>query len=170
MNTDKTLEEKFAANRNDYPIWYYKQIKEIDVEDVIFNLLKETFVVELNGKKIVMTFGKNRNHEIGCTQSCDEGLDYTSYKTIRKAFSEGKWFRITEEDTSDEFKDEYIIKEAERKRIAKRKARIDVLSKSISMLDEIPQKEKDKYISGLQNMSDDELEKLTESLFNKFNK
>lgn len=44
------------------------------------------------------------------------------------------------------------------------------LSKSISMLDEIPQKEKDKYISGLQNMSDDELEKLTESLFSKFSK
>lgn len=168
MNTDKTLMEKFATNRHDYPIWYYKQIEEIDVEDVIFNLLKETFVVELNGKKIVMTFGKNRKHEIGCTQSCDEGLDYTSYKTIRKAFTEGKWFRITEEDTSDEFKERYKIKEAERKRTSMRKGRIDILSNAISMLETISQEEKDRHITGLQDMSDDELEKLMEVLFNKF--
>jgi len=165
MNTDKTLREKFGDNLHDYPIWYYKQLKEIDVEDVIFNLLKETFVVEINGKKIVMTFGKNKKHEIGCTQSCDEGLEYTSYKTIRRAFTEGKWFRITEEDTTDDFKEDYKIKEAERKRILIREVSIDILINAINMLTSISKEEKDRRIVGLQGMSDTELGKLTESLF-----
>ena len=165
MNTDETLREKFGANLHDYPIWYYKQIEKIDVEDVIFNLLKETFVIEINSKKIVMTFGKNRKHEIGCTQSCDEGLEYTSYKTIRKAFTEGKWFRITEEDTTDEFKEEYKIKEAERKRISIREVSIDILINAINMLTSISKEEKDRRIVGLQGMNDNELGKLTESLF-----
>lgn len=170
MNTDKTLREKFGANIHDYPIWYYKQIEEIDVDDVIFNLLKETFIVELNGKKIVMTFGKNRKHEIGCSQSCHEGLDYTSYETIRKAFTEGKWFRITEEDTTNEFKEEYKIKEEEKEKISLREFRIDILTNAINKIKSFTQEEKDSHITGLQNMSDDELEKLTDSLFNTFKK
>lgn len=170
MNTDKTLREKFGANLHDYPIWYYKQIEEIEVEDVIFNLLKETFVVELNGKKIVMTFGKNRKHEIGCTQSCNEGLDYTSYKTIRKAFTEGKWFRITEEDTTGEFKEDYKNKEAERKRISMREGRIDILATAIDMITSIPKEERDKHIAGLRDMNDNELEKLSDILFSKLKK
>lgn len=170
MNTDKTLKEKWIATMHDYPVWYYKQIEEIKVEDVIFNLLKETFVVELNNKKVVMTFGKNRKHEIGCTQSCDEGLDYTSYDTIGKAFTEGKWFRITKIDTTDEFKKNYKIKEAERKRVSIREGRIDILTNAISMIESIPQEERDRYIVELQNMSDDELGKLTKSLFDKFKK
>lgn len=165
MNTDKTLIDKFGSNLHDYPIWYYKQLKKIDVEDVIFNLLKETFVVEINSKKIVMTFGKNKKHEIGCTQSCDEGLDYTSYKTIRKAFVEGKWFRITEEDTTDEFKKECKIKEAERKRISIREMKIDILTNAINMTTSISKETKDGHIAGLKNMSDAELNELTESLF-----
>lgn len=170
MNTDKTLTEKFIANRYDYPIWYYKEIEEIEVDDVIFNLLKETFVVELNNKKIVMTFAKNRKHEIGCTQSCNEGLDYTSYKTIRKAFTEGKWFRITEIDTTDEFKEDYKIKEAERKRVSIREERIAILTNAISMIESIPQEERNKHTAELQDMSDDELKKLIQSLFDKFKK
>lgn len=168
MNTDKTLRDKFVSNMNNYPIWYYKQLKKIDVDDVIFNLLRETFVVELNGKKIVMTFGKNRKHEIGCTQSCNEGLDYTSYKTIRKAFTEGKWFRITDEDTTDKFKEEFKIKEAERKRIKMRKSTIDILTRAIDMVKVISQEEKNRQIAGLKDMSDDELKELCEYLFSKF--
>lgn len=165
INTDKTLREKFGNNLHDYPIWYYKQLEKIDVEDVIFNLLKETFVVELHDKKIVMTFGKNKKHEIGCTQSCDEGLDYTSYNTIRKAFTEGKWFRITEENTTDEFKEEYKIKESERKRMSTREVNIGILTNIISRIESIPQEERDRHITGFQNMSDAELNELTELLF-----
>ena len=170
MNTDKTLREKFVDNIDGYPIWYYKQIEKIEVDDVIFNLLKETFIVELNDKKIVMTFGKNRKHEIGCTQSCNEGLDYTSYKTIRKAFTEGKWFRVLEEDTTDEFKEEYKVKEAERERISMRETRIDLLTTAIDKVSSVSKEERDKHIAGLQDMSDEELESLTEYLFSKFKK
>lgn len=158
INTDKTLREKFGNNLHNYPIWYYKQLEKIDVEDVIFNLLKETFVVELHDKKIVMTFGKNKKHEIGCTQNCNEGLDYTSYKTIRKV-------RITEEDTTDEFKEEYKIKETERKRISTREVNIGILTNIISKIESIPQEERDRHIIGFQNMNDDELNELIESLF-----
>lgn len=165
MNTDTTLREKFGSNLHDYPIWYYKQLEKIDVEDVIFNLLKETFVVEIDDKKIVITFGTNRKHEIRCTQSCDEGLDYTSYKAIRKAFTEGKWFGITEEDTTEEFKEEYKVKEAERKRILMRETNISILTNAISKIESISQEERDRHISGLQSMNDDELNELTESLF-----
>lgn len=51
MNTDKTLREKFGSTINDYPIWFYKELEEVDISYVIFNLLKETFVVEINNKK-----------------------------------------------------------------------------------------------------------------------
>jgi len=146
-------------------VWYCKQIEEVEVDEVIFNLLKETFIVELNNKKIEMTFGKNRKYEIGCTQSCNEGLDYTSYKIIRKAFKEGKWFRITEIDTTDEFKEDYKIKEAERERISMREVRINILTNAINKIESISQVEKDRHIVRLQSMNDDELKNLTESLF-----
>lgn len=167
MNTDKTLRDKFASNIDGYPVWYYKQIKEIEVDDVIFNLLKETFVVELNGKKIVMTFGKNRKHEIGCTQSCNEGLDYTSYKTIRKAFTEGKWFRITEEDTTDEFKEQYNIDKDERYRQEERKFMIDMLNRAVE-LSEVDDATKEKHYQEIKLMSDEKLKELTEILFSQF--
>lgn len=170
MNTDKTLKEQFTSNTSDYPIWYYKQLEEIEVEDVIFNLLKETFVVELNNKKIVMTFGKNRKHEIGCAQSCDEGLDYTSYETIRKSFTEGKWFRVTGEDTSDEFKKDYRDKESERRRLSMRESRINILEKAIGIIPSISIDEKSTFISALQDMTDDDLKELTEAFFSKFKK
>lgn len=111
MNTDKTLRQMFIDNSNkEYPIWYYKEIKPVSIDYVVFNLLKETFVVKLNNKKVVITFGKNKNNEIGSSQSCDEGLDYTSFECINKAFKNGEWYRITENDTTQDFKDDYIKK------------------------------------------------------------
>src|SRR5574344_2428759 len=130
MNTDKTLNETFYNNyKNEYPIWYYKKLEEIDVDDVIFNLLKYNFVVELNGKKISITFGKNENDEIGTTQFCEEGLDYTSYETINRAFKEGKWFKVTNRNTSKEFKAEFEKKRSERLKKEYREAMIFMLSR-----------------------------------------
>lgn len=130
MNTDKTLNETFYNNyKNEYPIWYYKKLEEIDVDDVIFNLLKYNFVVELNGKKISITFGKNENDEIGTTQVCEEGLDYTSYETINKAFREGKWFKVTNKDTTNKFKTEFEKKRSERLKKEHREAMIFMLSR-----------------------------------------
>lgn len=130
MNTDKTLNETFYNNyKSEYPVWYYKKLEEIDVDDVIFNLLKYNFVVELNGKKISITFGKNENDEIGTTQACEEGLDYTSYETINKAFREGKWFKITNKDTTKKFKTEFEKKRSERLKKEYREAMIFMLSR-----------------------------------------
>lgn len=168
MNTGKTLTEKFSSRVHDYPIWFYKKLQEIEVDEVIFYLLKETFVVELNGKKIEMTFGKNRKHEIGCTQSCNEGLDYTSYKTIRKAFTEGKWFRVTDEDTTDEFKEDYKVQEAERERMSLREGRIDILTRAIEMLKSVSESEKSRLIADLYDQTDEELKNLTDMLFSSF--
>lgn len=168
MNTDKTLKEKFGSTINDYPIWFYKELDEVDISYVIFNLLKETFVVELDNKKIVMTFGKNRKHEIGCTQSCHEGLDYTSYTTIEKAFKEGKWFILSDNDTSDSFKEEYIKDLEEKQKIELRNGRIDILSSVIEKIPNTSDEEKLKTIESLKNMSDEELENLTDRLFKSF--
>ena len=130
MNADKTLNETFYNNyKNEYPIWYYKKLEEIDVDDVIFNLLKYNFVVELNGKKISITFGKNENDEIGTTQSCEEGLDYTSYETISRSFKEGKWFKVTNKDTTKKFKTEFEKKRSERLKKEHREAMIFMLSR-----------------------------------------
>lgn len=170
MNTDKTLREKFGSNINDYPVWFYKELEEVDISYVIFNLIKETFVVELNNKKIVMTFGKNRKHEIGCTQSCHEGLDYTSYTTIEKAFKEGKWFILSDKDTSDSFKEQYIKDTEERQKIELRNARIDILSSAIDRVPNTSDEEKRNAIDSLKDMSDEELEKLTDRLFKNFKK
>ena len=70
--------------------------------------------MELNGKKISIIFGKNENDEIGTTQMCEEGLDYTSYETISRSFKEGKWFKVTNRNTSKEFKEEFEKKRSER--------------------------------------------------------
>ena len=130
MNTDETLNETFYNNyKNEYPIWYYKELDEIDVDEVIFNLLKYNFVVELNGKKISITFGKNKNDEIGTTQACEEGLDYTSYETINRAFKEGRWFKVTNRSTSKEFKAEFEKKRSERLKKEYREAMIFMLSR-----------------------------------------
>lgn len=129
MNTDKTLNDTFYNNyKNKYPIYYYKELEEINVDDVIFNLLKYNFVVELNGKKISITFGKNENDEIGTTQACEEGLDYTSYETISRSFKEGKWFKVTNRNTSEEFKVEFEKKRLERLKKEHREAMIFMLS------------------------------------------
>ena len=130
MNTDKTLNETFYNNyKSEYPVWYYKELEEIDIDDVIFNLLKYNFVVELNGKKIIIIFRKNRNNEIGTTQFCEEGLDYTSYETINRAFKEGEWFKVTNRNTSKEFKAEFEKKRSERLKKEYREAMIFMLSR-----------------------------------------
>lgn len=109
MNTDKTLNEKFIEKK-DCPIWYYKELKEVDIDYVIWNLLKETFVVEINGSKHEITFGKNRKGEIGQYIRYDDikSSNLNSYKVVEKGFREGKWFIITDIDTSNEFKSNYM--------------------------------------------------------------
>lgn len=57
MNTEETINKKFVE-RNEYPIWYYKELESVDVDYVIWNLLKKKFVVETEGSKHEILFGK----------------------------------------------------------------------------------------------------------------
>ena len=108
MNTDKTLTEEFTKH-NEHPIWYYKELKSVDISYVIFYLLKEPFVVDIYGSKHEVIFGKNRKGEIGqCIRYDDiENSNLCSFEVVNKGFIEGKWFVITDIDTSDDFKSEY---------------------------------------------------------------
>lgn len=165
MNTDKTLNETFYNNhKSEYPIWYYKRLEEIDVDDVIFNLLKYNFVVELNGKKISITFGKNENDEIGTTQACEEGLDYTSYETINKAFREGKWFKVTNKDTTKKFKTEFEKKRSERLKKEHREAMIFMLSRLTKGYKGMTREELEEELS---EWSDEDLEKVVNKISDK---
>lgn len=157
MNTDKTIRDKFVSHK-EYPIWYYKELKEVDAYYVIFNLLKETFVVELENKRIEMTFGKNRKHEIGCTQSCSDGLDYTSYETVNRAFKNGKWFIITKDNTNEDFKNEYIKDKEIKDRANLRQINIDILRNGILSIKDIDNCRKNELIKDLNNKTDVELE------------
>lgn len=157
MNTDKTLEEKFCEKKDKYPIWYYKKLESVDIDYVIFNLLKETFVVELNNKKIVITFGKNKKGEIGSTQSCEEGLDFTSYECINKSFTKGKWFKILDEETTDDFKQKYRKEKEERDALAFRKFNIEILTKLINSNPDLSDATKQSKIEELSSISDEEL-------------
>lgn len=165
MNTDKILNNTFYNNyKSEYPIYYYKELEEIDVDDVIFNLLKYNFVVELNGKKISMTFGKNENDEIGTTQFCEEGLDYTSYETINRAFKEGEWFKVTNRNTSKEFKAEFEKKRSERLKKEHREAMIFMLSR---LGDGYKGKTTEELEEMLREWSDKDLEKVVNKISDK---
>lgn len=168
MNTDKTLTNVFCENKK-YPIWYFKEIKETNISYVIYNLLKETFVVEINKRKIVMTFGKNRKHEIECTQSCDDGLEFTSYETIEKAFREGKWFVITDKDTTEEFKEQYKVYKEGKVRKEEREFMIDMLNRAVE-LSKADDETKEKHYQEIKLMNDKKLKELTEILFSSFKK
>ena len=117
MNTDKTLRNKFYLSRNGIKYnLLKKKMREIDVDDVIFYLLKYSFMVDINGSKYDITFGINKDGEIGFSQTYYPNSEQlTSYEITRKAFREGKWFYLTDKDlTEDEFKEnQNIIKELE---------------------------------------------------------
>ena len=61
MNTDKTLTQEFI-NNNKYPIWFYKKLKEVNIDYVIAYMLTAKFVVDIEGEKYEITFGKNKKH------------------------------------------------------------------------------------------------------------
>ena len=166
MNTDKTINEEFLK-REEYPVWYYKKLEEIKVDDVIWDLLKETFVVEIEGVKHEITFGKNRKGEIGeCIKYNDiKNSNLCSFEVVDKGFREGKWFRITELDTTKEFKVAY---EEEKKRYDRselekwyREALINIVNDSKDISD----KTKQIFIEEIKNISYTRLEELVKSLF-----
>lgn len=170
MNNDKTLTEKFI-DKKDYPIWYYKELKEVDVDYVIWSLLKETFVVEIDGSKHEITFGKNRKSEIGqCIRYDDvKNSSLTSYKVVEKGFREGKWFTISDIDTSDEFKTNYRDRKAKYEKEEMKQWYKQVLSNVVKDNKELNVEKRNNFLQQIEDSSYEELENLVSILIKKQN-
>ena len=112
MNTDKTLTQKFCT-KEDYPIWYYKQLYEVNIDYVITYMLTDniSFVVDIQGDKYEIMFGKNKKNEIGQNIRYGDMIPKdrfrTSYKVINDAFKYGTWYIIDDKDTTKEYKSNY---------------------------------------------------------------
>ena len=167
INTDKTLNNNFIE-RNEHPIWYYKQLESVEVDYVIAYLLKDKFVVEIDGSKHEVTFGHNKKENyIGqCIKYDDiKNSKLTSYKVVRKGFIEGKWFIITNKDTTDEFKHDYDKRKAEYHKQETEKWYRQGLTNVIKEHKDLNENQKNKCIEEIANASYEELESLMDSLF-----
>jgi hypothetical protein len=161
MNTDKTIKDKFV-DISDKPIWYYKELNPVSIDYVIFYLLKEHFVVDINGSKHEITFGKNRKGEIGQCIRYDDitNSNLCSYEVIQKGFREGTWFIITDIDTSNEFKNDYDKRKELHTKESTKEMYKSMLKSAISEIKDLSEMQKEKHIKELENSSYEELEKL----------
>lgn len=169
MNDDKTLDKKFIE-RTKHPIWYYKELQEVDVDYVIAYLLKETFIVDIDGSKHEITFGHNKKENyVGQCIKYDEikNSKLTSYKVIQKGFREGKWFIVTENDTSDEFKIDYDKRKVQHMREETESWYKKVLSNVIKSKEDLDTKRKDILIQQIEDSSYEELDTLMHTLMSK---
>lgn len=170
MDNHKTLTEKFIE-RDEHPIWYYKELEEVDVDYVIAYLLKETFVVEIDGSKHEITFGHNKkeNYVGQCIKYDDiKNSNLTSHKVVRQGFKDGKWFVITETDTSDEFKQDYDKRKAEYQKKETENWYKDILCDVIKEHKDLTNEQKEGYFNKINNeWSYEELEHLMEGLLSK---
>lgn len=171
MNTDKTLTQKFIE-RNDYPIWYYKELEPVDVDYVIMYLLTTSFVVDIKGSKHEITFGKNRKHEIGTSIRYDDiqNSSLTSYNVIEKGFRIGKWYIISDKDTTDEFKAEYNKRKEEHEKQEAEDFERGILSNFIRECKNLDKEQEQALVETLKSLSSEELNKMYKKLMSKFNK
>lgn len=166
MNTDKTLNEKFIEKKG-YPIWFYKELKSVNVDYVIAYLLKYPFVVEIDGSKHEITFGHNKkeNYVGQCIRYDDiKNSNLCSFEVVGKGFKEGKWFVITDTDTSDDFKAEYIKRKLEYEKEETKVWYMKILKNAIAEHKELSKGQSDKYLQELENSSYEELEDLVSKL------
>jgi hypothetical protein len=170
LNNDKTLNEKFIE-RNNHPIWYHKELYEVDIDYVIEYLLKETFVVDIDGSKHEITFGHNKkeNYVGQCIKYGDiKNSGLCSFEVINRGFKEGKWFIITDKDTSVEFKADYKKRQAQYEKEETEKWYKGILSNVIKEHKDLNNEQKDGYLQKINNeWSYEELETLMNSLMGK---
>lgn len=169
INTDKTLDNKFIERQTNHPIWYYKELEPVDVDYVIAYLLKETFVVEIEGSKHEITFGYNKEENyIGqCIKYDDiKNSKLCSFEVIQKGFKKGKWFIITDKDTSEEFKTDYEQRKAEYQKEETEKWYRQGLINVIKEHKDLNKEQKENCIQEIENASYEKLEELMKALFN----
>lgn len=173
MNTDKTLVDKFAEKK-DYPIWYYKELTPVEIDYVIAYLLNESFVVEIDGSKHVITFGYNKESGyIGQNIRYDDinNSNLSSYDVVGKGFTEGKWFIISEKDTSNDFRLNYEKRKKQYEENKIKEMYRHVLTNATEELfkkDKINKECKSKCLEEINNkFTYEELENLIDRLFGK---
>lgn len=114
--TDKSLRSEFGKRLHN---WQCKRLIPIeDLSYVILNLLKIKFVVEIDGHKYDLSFGKNNETgEVCYGWSSYPSPDLRSWEIIEKAFRNGKWYEVTDEDLTKEEIESILkpIKEREEK-------------------------------------------------------
>ena len=95
MRTTGTLRDEFSE-LNEQHDWQTKELIPVDdLSDVIPNLLKHKFVVEIEGHKYDLSFGYNAKEKyIGQSWSGSPSPQLTSVEILNKAFKEGKWFIV----------------------------------------------------------------------------
>lgn len=167
INTDKTIDNEFIKRTN-HPIWYYKELHEVDVDYVIAYLLKDKFVVEIDGSKHEITFGHNKEENyIGqCIKHDDiKHSKLCSFEVINKGFTKGKWFIITNKDTSDNFKADYEQRKIQYEKEETEKWYRQGLTNVIKEHKDLNEKQRNKFIKEIENASYEELEDLMKALF-----
>ena len=173
MNTDKTLREKFIYKEEEYPVWYYKELISIDIDYVImFLLTTDKFIVDIDGMKLEITFGKNRKNEIGNTTKWSDFryIGMTSYETIQKAFKVGKWYLVSEKDTTDEFKEKFRKEKEQYKQEKLRENYLDILTRAIQMseYEGLTEQRKRSLIEEINTYDIETLKELFDKLIKKF--
>ena len=176
MNTDKSLREKFTYEKDKYPIWYYKELEPVDIDYVImFLLTTDKFIVDIEGVKIEITFGKNKKNEIG---NCTTWNDFkrfdrsmTSYETIQKAFTIGKWYLISDKDTTDEYKEKFRKEKEKYEKEYQRKEYLDILARFLEVnRDKITKEEYEEAIKYLNGCDFESLEEFWKKFCKNINK
>ena len=104
MNTDKNVAQKFCSLRQGIGYNLLKmKLQEININEVVFSLLKYNFMVEINGSRYDLMFGVSETGEISCNQTYYPNSEpLTSHELIEKSFREGKWFYLTDIHLTDE--------------------------------------------------------------------
>lgn len=95
MRTDNYLYREAGTKQHD---WQTKELVPVkDLSVVIPNLLKEKFVVEIDGIKYDLSFGFNeKENYIGYAWSGCPSPRLDSEEIVNRAFKEGKWFIVKE--------------------------------------------------------------------------
>jgi hypothetical protein len=93
MRTSQDLYKDFKFKQHD---WQCKELSEVDITYVIANLLKDKFVVEINGSKYDLSFGISNKDEIGWSYSAYPSSNFLSYEVLEYAFRNGNWFVVAD--------------------------------------------------------------------------
>lgn len=159
MNTSETLRDKFAKGIDDMPIWYYKELVEVEIDYVIFNLLKTTFVVEIDGIKHEITFGKNRKHEIGqhIRYSDIKNSNLCSFEVINLGFQKGKWFIVSDKDTTESFKQDYLKRKEDYENTQREELYRDLLTAVIEKKYALDEEKRNRLLKDIDKLSYEQL-------------